>query len=483
MVVAERTSFPAGRSTFQSRVRGHATTCLDFGKASCVYRLCLAALIGSLIASPAHAAPLKAGDVVVAAVDAGGVIYHVDLATGRERVIGWIGREVRDIALAFDARGQLWVAYAEANRNVGGVVRMNPLNGQKQRVASGNMLVDPTGIAVGPHGDVLVSDAEAFNGTGGMIALRAGSGEQRMLSPGGLLRHPLGITVGAGGELVAAVPGAPGGPALVSVNARSGEQAKLSWSGSLRAPVGVVAIPGGDLLVANARALDGYGWVLRVDPVTGDQTKLCSGGHFREPQALAIGAGGDAFVVDRGAFDGKGGLVRVQVSDGRQTAGFPGQSFNDPRSIAIVPGSQPDVMINKGFVFGYDGKGVFNEDGAGQTRKQPARLRETRKFLVRVQNNGRFADSFVVEGAGDCAGFSARYYTGAEKGEDITTEVTSGTYVMHDLAPGAGRILRAEIEPESQSAAGGTESFLITARSLTYPARKDAVKAVVAVRP
>jgi len=286
-----------------------------------------------------------------------------------------------------------------------------------------------------------------------------------------------------GGDLFAADPAAAGGAAILRVNPTTGAQMNISSGGSLRAPVGVVAASTHALFVADAQAFDGYGWVLRVDPKTGDQTKLCSGGRFREPQAIAVGGGGDLFVVDRGAFGGRGGIIRVNARDGSEVASWPGGTFNDPRSIVVVPASQPDAMIHRGFIFGYDGNDVYNTTGTGQTRTQQWRRGASPVFTIRVQNDGRFTDSFVVRGNGESGGFTAQYSAGEERGRDLTSEVIRGVALIHDLAPGASAYFRIEVGQESQAGASGRATFTATIASVTDPTKRDTIKAVVTGRP
>jgi hypothetical protein len=288
--------------------------------------------------------------------------------------------------------------------------------------------------------------------------------------------------MGPGGDLFVADPAAVGGAAILRVNPSTGEQTNITSGGSLRAPVGV-AVSTNALVVADAQAFDGYGWVLRVDPKTGEQTKLCSGGRFREPQAIAIGGGGDLFVADRGAFGGRGGIIRVRARDGREVAAWPGGTFNDPRSIAVVPGSQPDAMIYQGFFSGYDGNNVYNPDGARQTRTQSWRRGQTRTFLIRVQNDGRFPDAFIVKGTGQAGGFGAQYFAGEEKGRDITHEIVRGAARILELAPGASTTFRLEVGMESESGATGPATFLVAVASVADPTKRDLVKAVVVPKP
>jgi len=426
---------------------------------------------------------LKAGDILVAAVNAGGVVYRVDPATGREAVLGWLRREVRDIALALDARGQLFVAFAVADSKAGWLVRLDPATGEKRLIELGPPLKNPVGLALDSRGRFWVADTAAGPDRGGIVRIEPGLfGEQRLLRGAGPLRRPFGISLVPGGDLFVADPAAAGGAAILRVNPSTGAQTRITSGGSLRAPVGV-AVSTNALFVADAQAFDGYGWVLRVDPATGEQTKLCSGGRFREPQAIAIGAGGDLFVADRGAFDGRGGIIRVRARDGREVACWPGGSFNDPRSLAVVPASQPDAMIYEGFFSGYAGNNVYDDDGARQTRTMPWRRGQTRTFLIRVQNDGRFPDAFLVKGSGHAGGFGAQYFAGEEAGRDITSEVVRGTARILELAPGASITFRLEVGLESEAGATGPATFLVAVASVADPTKRDVVKAVVVPQP
>ena len=454
----------------------------------------------------ASAATLHAGDLVVAAANEGGVIYRVRPVNGEEETVAQLRDAVVDIGVVMDTEGAIFVAYGETSRT-GIVARVNPVKGTVKILTRGNFLVDPVGIATARDGDLLVVDAEAFGGAGGIVRVNSRSGLQQTIASAVNFGQPQNIAVASNGNLFVTDPTASGGPAVIRVGITSdlrmndsgtatnptvlrvkttkGAQTIVASGRNLRAPVGIALAATGDLIVSDARAT-GTGAIIRIDPRTGEQRVVCSGGDFGEPQGITVGQQDDLFVADRRAFKERGGIIRVNLGSGTQTAHYPGWRYNDPRSIAIVPASQPDLHIRKGWDFGYYGNDRYNDDGKDQTRMQTASAGETRMFSLRLQNDGKFTDSFVLNGRTRAPGFELKYFLGGGREKELSSDVTAEGEMIHllrDLAPDARQVVRVEITLNNQAKAGTEEAFLFTASSVNDRTKRDVVKAIVQVKP
>ncbi|MCX7824337.1 MAG: hypothetical protein N2689_02140 [Verrucomicrobiae bacterium] len=433
------------------------------------------------------------------------MIYRVRPVNGEEETIALLRSSgIVDIGVTMDAEGTIFVAYAEAS-HVGVVARVNAANGTVKVITRGKFLVDPVALAPELGGNLLVVDAEGFGGAGGLVRVNSRSGLQQVVSSALHFGQPQGIALTADGFAFVADPGAVGGPGVVRVQTQGGAQAKVVSRGQLRAPVGIALAANGDLIVSDARATSGIalagdgsmvmsetraaersrGVIFRINPATGAQEVACAGGDFAEPQGIAMGQADDLFVADRGAFKDRGGVIRVNLASRAQTARYPGWRYNDPRSIAIVPASQPDLQIRKPWDFGYHGDGRYSPDGKDQIRAQGAGPGGTCVFSLRLQNDGKFTDSFILHGTTRAPGFALKYSLAGGRDEPLASDVSAEgemIHVLRDLAPGATRVIRVEITPDPQAQAGAEETFVFSATSVNDRAKRDAVRAVVQVK-
>jgi uncharacterized membrane protein len=175
----------------------------------------------------------------------------------------------------------------------------------------------------------------------------------------------------------------------------------------------------------------------------------------------------------------------VNLANGAQTARYPGWRYNDPRSIAIVPASQPDLHLRKRWDFGYYGDGRYSADRKDQTRTQTVSIGATCVFSLRIQNDGKFTDSFILHGKTRAPGFALKYFLAHNPGEALVSDVTAEDEMIHvlrDLAPGAARVIRVEIALDQQAKAGTEEAFVFSATSVNDRAKQDAVRIVVQVK-
>ncbi len=112
---------------------------------------------------------------------------------------------------------------------------------------------------------------------------------------------------------------------------------------ALATSVDGVTLAPGDILVADGRAVDGNGALLRIDPASGNQTVVSSGGFFSMPTGVTIGSDGTIYVLDRGAFGGTGGVIEVDPETGNQHVISPSGYFAEPFAIACAPNG--DLLI------------------------------------------------------------------------------------------------------------------------------------------
>ena len=146
------------------------------------------------------------------------------------------------------------------------------------------------------------------------------------------------------------------------------------------------------------------------------------------------------------------------------------------------PTRRPDVLIKTSSETAYLGDNVYNTDATGQTKIQSVNANGSATFHVLIQNDGSATDSFRMQGTGDTAGFTLKYYLGTTGNTDITTAVTAGTYTVSNLAPGASQIVRAVVTVGRSTAVGAIKDSLVTATSVADASKRDAVKARVTVK-
>jgi DNA-binding beta-propeller fold protein YncE len=154
----------------------------------------LAALALSLLPGTAFAGPgdpwvaYVANSVVVKQSAPAPVILRADPATGglveisRNGPQGDLFRHPYDIVVAPD--GSLLVAdmgaYATSTDHTadGRIVRVDPVTGQQSLLTSGNLLVDPAGLAFGPDGLIYVVENVGTLGTPSVISVNPTTGAQ-----------------------------------------------------------------------------------------------------------------------------------------------------------------------------------------------------------------------------------------------------------------------------------------------------------------
>src|SRR5829696_8712241 len=339
----------------------------------------LAALALSLVSGTAVAAPADpwvayvANSVVVKQSAPAAVILRATPATGglaevsRNGAQGDLFRHPYDIAVAAD--GSLLVAdmgaYATSPDRTpdGRIIRVDPVTGRQSLVSSGNLLVDPAGLAVAPDGLIYVVENVGTLGTPGVVRVNPTTGAQTLVTQGGQLCYPFGIAVDPSGSLLVTSYGdfsdgatvincAYDFGALVKVDPVTQGQSILSrnaaqWGNLLRNPLGVTVEPGGRILLVNQ---NGGTALVAVNQDTGVQdAETTNSGTDRLvlPHRPALTPDGDVVVSDFTLDDLEGGLVSVDLPDGGQSIlRQDRQLFNNPLGVAVVVNREPLAALS-----------------------------------------------------------------------------------------------------------------------------------------
>jgi hypothetical protein len=140
---------------------------------------------------------------------------------------------------------------------------------------------------------------------------------------------------------------------------------------------------------------------------------------------------------------------------------------------------RPDALIRKQGTSSYDGNNTYNTTGFHQTVLKKLHRGSTTTFFIKIQNDGTTTDSFTVKGPGSKTTMAAKYLAGATGTTNITAGVVNGSYTLHNLAPGASRIIRLAVKVNSSAHIGATGSWLVSTRSTQDSTRRDADKASV----
>ncbi len=301
------------------------------------------------------------------------VILRANPATGgltelsRNGAQGDHFRHPYDLAAASD--GSLLVVdmggYATASDRTpdGRIVRVDPVTGHQSLVSSGNLLVDPAGLAVGPDGVLYVIENVGTTGQPGVVRVDPATGAQTLVTQGGKLCYPFGIALHPDGSLLVTDFGdyddgagtvincTHDFGALVRVDAATGAQEIVSrnaapWGNLFRNPLGVAIEPGGRILVVNQ---NGGTALVAVDPATGVQdaeTPNTATDRLVLPQRPALTPAGDVVVSDFTLDDLEGGLVGVGLPGGAQTLLRQDRAmFNNPLGVAVVANRDPVAAV------------------------------------------------------------------------------------------------------------------------------------------
>ena len=238
----------------------------------------------------------------------------------------------------------------------GRLIRVDPLTGNQSLVASGDRLVDPAGVVVGPGGHLWVADNLDPDGNGRIVRVDPSSGAQTTIAEDGLLDLPFGIAVEPDGNVVVTNRMEPGRipsictPAgtVVRVDPATGAQDEVANADHIAWPLGLAVAADGGLVVANE--CSGGAGLVRVDPFAGNQIDITGNGDqdvLVTPERVAFDPAGALLVSDFNlGADEDGGIVRVDPETGTQTLVRAGELFNHPLGIAAVVNRPPAAALS-----------------------------------------------------------------------------------------------------------------------------------------
>ena len=130
----------------------------------------------------------------------------------------------------------------------------------------------------------------------------------------------------------------------------------------------------------------------------------------------------------------------------------------------------------------YLGDTVYNLDGLGQTKEQKITVDDTAIFHIRIQNDGRGEDKFLVQAYPPAKGWGIRLFNVLEEGNEITTQVFGGGWESGNLASGITKDIRLEVWVKDESAIEkNSYEIPIQITSINDPTKSDAVKARVII--
>ena len=427
-----------------------------------IFAVLLAALLLLVVPGTALAAPgdpwlaYVANSVVTKQSAPSPVILRANPATGELAEISRNGaqgdqfRHPYDIAVAGD--GSLLVAdmgaYATPSDRTpdGRIIRVDPVTGQQSVVTSGNMLVDPAGLALAPDGLIYVVENVGTTGQPGVVSVNPANGDQTLVTQGGQLCYPFGIAVHPNGSLLVTSYGdfndgttvincTHDFGALVKVDPVTKDQTILSrnapqWGNLFRNPLGVTVEPGGRILLVNQ---NGGTALVAVDPDTGVQdaeTTNTSTDRLEVPQRPAVTPDGDVVVSDFTLDDLEGGLVSVDLPGGGQSIlRQDRQLFNNPLGVAVVANRAPAASLSASPAT-VAGGGQVTFDASGSSDPEGLQLR----YAWDLDGNGSF------ETDGGTSPTIARTYSG-------TTTFTARVHVSDPH--GASGVAGADVKVDS----------------------------------
>ena len=375
--------------------------------------LALLLLPGSALAAPGDPwVAYVANSVVTKQSAASPVVLKANPATGaltevsRNGAQGDFFRHPYDIVVAAD--GSLLVAdmgaYATPSDRTpdGRIIRVDPVTGVQSLVASGNLLVDPAGLALAPNGLIYVIENVGTLGQPGVVSVDPATGAQSLVTQGGHLCYPFGIAVHPNGSVLVTDYGdfndgttvincTHDFGALVKVDPVTKTQSILSrnaaqWGNLFRNPLGVTVEPSGRILIVNQNGSTG---LVAVNPETGVQdAETTNSGTDRLvlPQRPSLTPDGDVIVSDFTLDDMEGGLVSVDLPAGGQSVlRQDRQLFNNPLGVAVVANREPvaALSVSPGRVAG--GKPV-TFDASGSRDPEGLQLR----YSWDLDGNGSF---------------------------------------------------------------------------------------------
>jgi hypothetical protein len=149
-------------------------------------------------------------------------------------------------------------------------------------------------------------------------------------------------------------------------------------------------------------------------------------------------------------------------------------------TVTIAASDQrPDALISTRYYRGYIGNDIYNTTAVRQTKTLTARRTETRRFYVKISNDGNVRNTFAVKGSAARPGSVVKYYD--NRGNNITAAMRSTTGWKLTLGPGGFRRITVQIRVKATARIGTLKPARVTEKWVGDTVRKDVVKAVVKV--
>jgi uncharacterized delta-60 repeat protein len=241
---------------------------------------------------------------------------------------------------------------------------------------------------------------------------------------------------------------------------------------------GKLNVPMRDGGQAEGLALDSAGHILAGGFASNGSDRDFALARFESDGTLSttFGTGGKAF-TNMGTNDSGRG-VAVDSAERIVMGGY--TNMGDNADFAAVryasEGYRPDGLIKKASVAAYSGDDVYNSTGNGQTVLTKTKRGRFATFQLKVQNDGTGSDAVTVDGCASSKGFVVTYSNGVN---DITADVTAGTYAVTGLAPGQEKTLTMSIKVARTVSIGKIKGCPVSTTSQTSPTEEDVVLAKV----
>jgi uncharacterized delta-60 repeat protein len=241
---------------------------------------------------------------------------------------------------------------------------------------------------------------------------------------------------------------------------------------------GKLNVPMRDGGQAEGLALDSAGHILAGGFASNGSDRDFALARFESDGTLSttFGTGGKAF-TNMGTNDSGRG-VAVDSAERIVMGGY--TNMGDNADFAAVryasEGYRPDGLVKKASVAAYSGDDVYNSTGNGQTVLTKTKRGRLATFQLKVQNDGTGSDAVTVDGCASSKGFVVTYANGVN---DITADVTAGTYAVTGLAPGQEKALTMSIKVARSVSIGKIKGCPVSTTSQTSPTEEDVVLARV----
>ncbi len=241
---------------------------------------------------------------------------------------------------------------------------------------------------------------------------------------------------------------------------------------------GKLNVPMRDGGQAEGLALDSAGHILAGGFASNGSDRDFALARFESDGTLSttFGTGGKAF-TNMGTNDSGRG-VAVDSAERIVMGGY--TNMGDNADFAAVryasEGYRPDGLVKRASVAAYSGDDVYNSTGNGQTVLTKTKRGRLATFQLKVQNDGTGSDDVTVDGCASSKGFVVSYANGVN---DITADVTAGTYDVTGLAPGQEKTLTMSIKVARSVPIGKIKGCPVSTTSQTSPTEEDVVLAKV----